>query len=185
MENRKNITQEEIDLIKRAQSGSISAFNQIFYKYKYFVESILLSYIKDKDEARDITNIVFCKIYDKLPKFKEYNSFGGWLRILTKNTAIDYLRTVKVNFTSIDDEESDIQLETGESEEDLANLLTFDYVRDIISKMDSTKRQIFTMYYVDHHTISSISKRLLVPEGTIKSLLYRFRKQVFKHLKLN
>lgn len=182
MENQ--MTDNEVDLIKRAQSGSKTAFNKIFYKYKPFVDNLLTSYIKDRDEACDVTNIVFCKVYDKLPMFKEYNSFGGWLRILTKNTAIDYLRTIKRNQVHIDDEDCAIQLESSYSESDLANQMTFDLVRDIIDNLPDDKRQILTMFYVHHHTISSISKRLGISQGTIKSMLHRFRKQVFKQLNL-
>lgn len=183
MENQ--MTKTEVDLIKSAKSGNISAFNKIFYRYKPFVENLLMSYIKDKDEAQDITNIVFCKVHDKLPTFKEYNTFGGWLRILTKNTAIDYLRTVRKNHIRIDDEDCALQLASEHSESDLADQMTFDLVRDIISSMPEDKQRILTMFYVDHHTISSISKRLQIPSGTIKALLHRFRKQVFKQLKLN
>ena len=56
------ITQEEVGIIKDAQAGNILAFNKLFYKYKTFVEKLLLRYIKDIDEAKDITNIVFLKL---------------------------------------------------------------------------------------------------------------------------
>ena len=52
------ITPEEIKVIKAAQEGNIVAFNRIYKKYKSFVSKILYSYIKDKDEANDIANIV-------------------------------------------------------------------------------------------------------------------------------
>ena len=86
------ITPEEIGIIKRAQAGDESAFSQIFQKYRSFVSKILFSYIKDPDEADDITNVVFLKVYKKLSTFTEYESFGGWLRVLSNRVAIDYLR---------------------------------------------------------------------------------------------
>ena len=70
------ITPEEIGIIKRAQAGDESAFSQIFQKYRPFVSKILFSYIKDPDEADDITNVVFLKVYKKLSTFTEYESFG-------------------------------------------------------------------------------------------------------------
>ena len=89
------ITPEEVEIIKSAQAGNISAFNKLFHRYKGFVDTILYYYLKDMDEAKDITNIVFLKVYEKLSQFTDYDSFGGWLRILTNRTAIDYLRSVK------------------------------------------------------------------------------------------
>src|SRR5574344_771978 len=99
------ITPEEIELIKSVKAGSKTAFSKLFKQYKPFVEKLLYTYIKDMDEARDIANIVFLKVYEKIAMFTDYSSFGGWLRILTKNVAIDYLRTVKQN-KSLEDDES-------------------------------------------------------------------------------
>ena len=89
------ITEKEIGIIKRAQAGEELAFNQLFKKYKGFVTHLLYQYLKDYDEAKDVTNIVFLKVHDKLSKFVEYDSFGGWLRIITNRTAVDYLRSQK------------------------------------------------------------------------------------------
>ena len=75
---------DEIEIVKQAQKGSIKAFNQLFSQYKQFVDNLLITYIKDVDEAKDLTNIVFIKMRNKLNKFTEYNNFAGWLRILTK-----------------------------------------------------------------------------------------------------
>lgn len=71
-----------IETIKQAQQGSVKAFNKIFYEYKSFVEYILRDYIKDDDEAKDLANIVFLKIHDKLMSFTDYVNFkGGFVQL--------------------------------------------------------------------------------------------------------
>ena len=95
MSKNPKITPEEIALIKSAQAGNMQAFNKLFYKYQGFTTNLLYKYIKDFDEAKDVNNIVWLKVYNKLSKFVDYSSFGGWLRILTNRTAIDYLRELK------------------------------------------------------------------------------------------
>lgn len=70
------ITQEEIGIIKKAQAGDKSAFSALYYRYKPFVENVLYQYIKDMDEAKEIANIVFLKVHDKLSTFTAYDSFG-------------------------------------------------------------------------------------------------------------
>ena len=57
------ITQEEIALIKSAQAGNISAYNKLYEKYKGFTTDLLYKYLKDFDEARDINNLVWLKVY--------------------------------------------------------------------------------------------------------------------------
>jgi RNA polymerase sigma-70 factor (ECF subfamily) len=180
------ITPEEIKTIKDAQAGSIKAFNRIFYRYKEFVENLLLQYLKDMDEAKDLTNIVFLKVYDKLSKFTAYDSFGGWLRILTKNTAVDYLRTIgnKIN-VSTDDKDKKLQLpdESGDSEISITNKMTYDYLIKLIDTLPPSYRESCKLFYVENMTVAQIAAALNMPPGTIKSNLFRMRKH-FQKLKL-
>ena len=181
------ITPEEIKTIKEAQAGSITAFNRIFYHYKAFVENLLFKYLKDMDESRDLANIVFLKVYDKLSQFTAYDSFGGWLRILTKNTAIDYLRTIdKKTGVSIDDQEKELQLpdEDGDSETKFINKMTYNRLISMIDTLPPSYRESCRLFYVENMTVAQIAEALNVPPGTVKSNLYRMRKQFQKQLKL-
>lgn len=181
------ITPEEIKTIKDAQAGSMKAFNRIFYKYKPFVENVLFQYLKDMDEARDIANVVFLKVYDKLSQFTAYSSFGGWLRILSKNTAIDYLRTI-ANKTDVsaDDQNKKLQLtdEDGDSEISIVNKMTYDRLISMIDTLPPSYRESCRLYYVENMTVSQIAEALNIPPGTVKSNLFRMRKQFQKQLKL-
>lgn len=180
-----NITLEEIELIKSAKAGSESAFTQIFNRYKGFVDHLLYTYIKDMDEARDITNIVFLKVHEKLSKFTDYSSFGGWLRILTKNVAIDYLRTVKDN--QFGDEvslSSRLNEDIADTERSYIDKMTYDNLLDLFDILPPSYREVCKLFYVENMTVSQISKALNVPKGTIKSDLHRMRKIIKKHLKV-
>lgn len=181
------ITPEEIKTIKDAQAGSMKAFNRIFYRYKSFVENILFQYLKDMDESKDLTNIVFLKVYEKLSQFTAYDSFGGWLRILAKNTAIDYLRTTGKNINvSADDQNKKLQLsdESGDSETSVVDKMTYDYLISMIDTLPSSYRESCKLFYIENMTVSQIAKALNIPSGTVKSNLFRMRKQFQKQLKL-
>lgn len=177
------ITPEEIKTIKDAQAGSMKAFNRIFYRYKPFVENLLNKYLNDMDEAQDLTNVVFLKVYEKLSKFTAYDSFGGWLRILTKNTAIDYLRTIG-NKTSVsaDDQNKKLQLtdSSGDSETKMVNKMTYDYLISLIDTLPPSYRESCRLFYIDNMTVEQISEALQIPTGTVKSNLFRMRKQLKK-----
>ena len=181
------ITPEEVGMIKRAQAGDESAFNALFYRYKGFVENLLFHYLKDMDEAKDVTNIVFLKVHQKLSKFTAYDSFGGWLRILTNRTAIDYLRSQENKRVAPDAKEerltSDVQ---GSTEDDLVNHLTYKELLPEFNKLPEVTRKIFEMFYVNNNTIEEISNSFnpKIPTGTIKSTLSRTRKKLKQRLKL-
>lgn len=181
------ITEEEIGIIKKAQSGNITAFNQLFKKYKGFVEQILYDYLKDKDEARDITNIVFLKVHDKLSTFTEYNSFGGWLRIIANRTAIDYLRRVKDETVLISQTESwpDSKELIEHNEDEIINHLTYEKLLSEFNKLPEQTKQIFNLFYIEELTVEEISKQLSIPIGTIKSTLFRTRKHIKQKLNIN
>ena len=176
------ITQEEVGIIKNAQSGNTAAFSVLFRKYKKFVEDLLTKYVKDEDEAHDICNIVFLKVHQKLYKFTAYDSFGGWLRILTRNTAIDYLRSMKSKNTSIEDVDDRLSLNESiaSTEEDLVNQMTYKRILEEFDKLPNTTRKVCNLYYVNNLTVDQISKSLKIPTGTIKSTLFRTRKRIRK-----
>lgn len=174
------ITQEEIGIIKAAQAGSEPAFNRLFKKYKSFVNHVLFDYIKDMDEAKDITNIVFLKVHDKLSTFTAYESFGGWLRIIANRTAVDYLRQMKNKSNvlgSQDDRLSDCDC-IYSGEDDLVNRLTYEQILKEFETLPEHMKQICQLFYVDNLTTEQISQALNIPNGTIKSILSRTRKRI-------
>ena len=181
-----NITKEEVGMIKRAQAGDERAFNRIFKRYKPLVENILFRYLKDTDEARDLTNEVFLKVYEKLSMFKAYDSFGGWLRILTNNTAIDYLRSTNKSNTCFEPYEnvlcSDYEKQTNG--EEIINHMTYKQILELFNTFPAFKKEICLMYYQDRMPVKEISEILKVPTGTIKSVLSRTRTKIKKQLKI-
>jgi len=180
------ITPEEIELIKSVKAGSKTAFSKLFKQYKPFVEKLLYTYIKDMDEARDIANIVFLKVYEKIAMFTDYSSFGGWLRILTKNVAIDYLRTVKQNKSLEDDESIKILNNSIESTEDLyVNKMMYEELLNLFDILPPSYRGVCKLFYINNMTVEQISEALNVPKGTIKSDLHRMRKIIKNHLKVS
>ena len=178
------ITQEEIRLIKDAQAGNMLAFNKLFYRYKGFVDNILYQYIKDFDEAKDITNIVFLKVYSKLSTFVDYESFGGWLRIISNRTAIDYLRKIGDKNRMLGDNDTKVSLEQiGSTECDMVNRMTYDQLIKEFDRFSPVHKQILLLFYKDNLTVEQISKSLNISQGTIKSILSRTRKKIIKRFK--
>ena len=180
------ITSEEIETIKSAKAGSMKAFNRIFYKYKPFVENLLFSYLKDMDEAKDLTNIVFLKVYDKLSTFTEYDSFGGWLRIIANRTAIDYLRRMENRKVALGQSDGKIPSDdtNASAEEEIINRMTYESLLTEFDKLSETNRKVLRLFYEDNMTVEQISEALNIPTGTIKSTLSRTRKRIQKHLKI-
>lgn len=180
MSNNPNITDEEIALIKSAQAGEIRAFNKLFYRYKGFTTNILYSYIKDYDEARDVNNIVWLKVYNKLSKFVDYSSFGGWLRVLTNRTAIDYLRKLDDLTYASESENEDLvfagKKNTVDYDQQQVDKLAYAEVVEEFKRFPKDIRRIFELYYVENLKVKEIGEIVGMPTGTVKSHLSRKRK---------
>ena len=177
------ITEDEIALIKSAQTGNMSAFNKLFHKYEKFTTQLLYDFIKDYDEARDINNLVWLKVYNKLSKFTQYSSFGGWLRILTNRTAIDYLRELKPNkYVPQNLEDSSWSVADVSSGDSIVDEITYDQVLKEFDQLPEDVRKVFKLYYVNNLTVSEINKATKIPTGTIKSHLSRNRAKLKQRL---
>ena len=103
---------------------------------------------------------------------------------MTKNTAIDYLRSLKNKAISIDDKESGIQLSDVTSTVDENTTLIYDNMVEIFDQLPEHSKRIVKLYYENGMTVSQISKAINVPVGTIKSCLHRIRNNLKKQLKL-
>lgn len=184
------ITQLEIETIKKAQAGDKIAFSKLFKKYKGFVDHVLFTYIKDMDEAKDLTNLVFLKVHQKLSQFVEYDTFGGWLRIIANHTAIDYLRRRKERALGIGEEGDSksehvtTSKEFDDEEDSLASYLNRDIIKQAMSSFPYSTQRIFYLFYVKDLTCEEIGNIMKMPEGTIKARLSRTRKRLAKIIKL-
>ena len=142
--------------------------------------------LADEDEAKDIANIVFLKVFDKISTFTIYDTFGGWLRILTKNVAIDYLRTVKQTYSLQEGvTANEFEENSDDTEKSYIDRMTYENLIAMFDKLPPSYRDACRMFYVDNMPIAEISKALGVPKGTIKSDLHRMRKILRNHLKID
>jgi RNA polymerase sigma-70 factor (ECF subfamily) len=175
------ITEKEIGIIKRAQAGDKSAFNWIYKRYKGFVTHVLNHYLNDYDEAKDIANVVFLKVHKKLSTFVEYDSFGGWLRIITNRVAIDYIRKQKQfrRMKSLDSE--DYRLWSKDQltpDADLVNRQTYGEVIENFKMLPKKHQEIMRLFYVENLTVPQIVDAMNMSKGTVKSILSRSRKKL-------
>lgn len=106
------MTQELINLIEQAKSGSQKAFSELYYRFKSNIWLIIMNVVKNTDVADDLTSIVFTKAYEKLSTYTNHISFEMWLKTIAVNSAIDYIRRNKKEQLNnyVDDTDNPIQL---------------------------------------------------------------------------
>ena len=173
---------EEIKLlVEQARQGSEKAFNELYYTYKETIWWTAFKIVKNIDVADDIMSMVFTKAFTKLDTYTQHISFEMWLKTITLNTAIDYIRRNKKEQLNsyIDDEDNTIQLQELDRspEENYINQQNVEIVKDCMSRLRKRHRDLIQMK-LDGLTYQQIAEKLAMPEATVKGSLNKARQRL-------
>lgn len=173
--------EEEKLLVEQAREGSERAFNTLYNNYYKIVWYTANNVVHNSDAADDITSMVFTKVYLKLQSYTNHISFEMWLKTITVNTAIDYIRRNKKEQLNnyIDDEESKIQLSGLEhSPED--NMIFQQNINIVMECIPRLKKKYRDLIYarLDGKSYQQISQELAIPEATVKTCLNKARQRL-------
>ena len=149
------------------------------YLYQRFYSkmlSICMRYTSHRDEAEDVLNRAFLKIFQNINEYEEQGSLSGWMATITLRTAIDYVRS-KIKYREVMDfnHEKDISL-NAQAIDDL-------YAEDLfklIQKLPSTSRTVFSLNAIEGYTHREISDMLSININTSKWHLAEAKKQLRK-----
>ncbi|RAW00977.1 RNA polymerase sigma factor [Pseudochryseolinea flava] len=157
---------------------------RLLYQHHYaYAMSICLRYSRTREEAREILNDGFMKVFSKIDQYNPETSFQGWLRRIMINTAIDHYRKEEKHYQQVSIERAEYTFTTSASAvEDLshAELMT------MVQALSPAYRTVFNMYVIDGYTHREIGEILQISEGTSKSNLLKAREVLKERLqKLN
>ena len=173
--------EEEKLLVEQAREGSEKAFNTLYNNYYKTVWYTANNVVHNSDAADDITSQVFTKVYLKLKSYTHHLSFEMWLKTITVNTAIDYIRRNKKEQLNnyIDEEDSTIQLSGLEHspEDNLIFQQNINIVMDCIPRLKKKYRDLIYAR-LDGKSYQQISEELAIPEATVKTCLNKARQRL-------
>jgi RNA polymerase sigma-70 factor (ECF subfamily) len=131
-----------------------------------------MRYTDNHDEAYDILQDTFIKVFERIESYKNEGSFEGWLRRISVNTALDYIRRNKMSkFT---DDVEDVKYKLSSNEGTLDNMLAEDLMK-ILNSLPIGYRTVFNMYVIDGYSHKEIAEMLNISESTSKSQFSRAR----------
>lgn len=161
----------ESDLIRGCIAGERRIQEELYKRFSSKMYAVCLRYASNSDDAQDVLQDGFVKIFKNLEKFRGEGSFEGWIRRIFVNTAIEHLRR-KTQMISIGEkEERSIPLPEKNA---LDNLAEKDILA-LIQQLSPGYRTVFNMYVIEGYTHKDIGEILGISEGTSKSQLARAR----------
>lgn len=164
---RKIKARELKELFIEIKYGNRIAFEKLYNNYNKLIYNIAYSILKNKQDAEDIVQIVFEKLYlidkEKLPNRNE----SSWLYSITKNETINYLKRNKNNI----DLDSIYNIEDDNNE--INKIIDQDNYNRLISKLNNKEKEIISLKIVSNLSFEEIGKLLKEPTGTIKWRYYK------------
>ena len=167
------------EIIRRCKQGNEEAWHMIINKYSKTVYNIALNFAHNREDASDITQDVFFKIYNNIDKFVENKSFTSWILRITKNHCIDYWRKNKKHLNRSEmNENTAFEHQTPED----FSTREFDILRlrKNLLVLEPELRLILIMRDIQDFSYNEISENLAIPIGTVKSRISRARTKLAK-----
>ena len=158
-------------LLEGCKKGNRIAQEGLYKSLSSKMMGVCLRYAKDSEEAQDILQMGFIKVFQKVSDFRGEGSFEGWIRRIMVNTAIE---TYRKNLRSMNVVSIDEVYDQAQTTFDMNGLETKDLL-NLIQELASGYRLIFKMYVIEGFSHREISQRLGITEGASKSQLSRAR----------
>jgi len=171
--------EEEKKTIERIQSGDRLAFKQIVESHKKMVYYLAYDLTGNHQDAEDLSQETFIKMYNSISKFRGEAKLTTWLRKITVNLYLDMKRSKLYKSQklqdSIEDKEFEINTPQSQSNAEIKtdmNIIS-EKIRSSLHKLSPKEKTIFIMRHYQEMKISEISESMNVAVGTVKSLLFR------------
>ncbi|MFA7273923.1 MAG: RNA polymerase sigma factor [Crocinitomicaceae bacterium] len=168
-------------------------FQSLYNEHKNLVFNLALHYVQNTEEAEEITQDVFLKVYEKMNRFKEESSLKTWIYRITINTSLDYIKAKKRNkrgfFLSA------IRLDEPTSRVDATN---FDHpgvllenkeatkeIFDAINQLPDDQKTVVLLLRIEHHSMAEVAVIMNKTNKAIESLFQRAKSNLKIILKQN
>ena len=186
---------DDLTLVKRVRSGDQRAFRTLVERYQRKIYSVALGMLKDKEEAMDVSQEAFVKVYKYLDHFKGDASFYTWLYRITVNICIDVMRrrgsgrhehvefdeTVAANLDEANIGALGSRLGTNPQKAALRKELAVK-IQEALQEVPEKHRAILLLREVEGMSYEDLSRTLEIPKGTVMSRLFHARAKVQKIL---
>jgi RNA polymerase sigma factor (sigma-70 family) len=177
------------ELIEGCLKGERRAQQRVYEVFYGKMMTVCLRYTKNTDQAKDILQDGFIKVFQSMDKFNQAGSFEGWIRRIMVNTAIDHFRRTKNSYLLLgeersiedfgDQDEEDVLADDGPEEE--MDVKPADVI-NAMQKLTPAYRTVFNLYVFEEMTHKEIAEMLGINVGTSKSNLAKAKHNLKKLL---
>jgi len=168
---------DNVKLIKRCQKKSRKAFDELYLTYSPLLYGICLRYTKDEHEAQDLLQECFIRILNKICDYSFKGSFEGWMRRLTVNHAINYLKSKKYFMT---EDVSEYEIENENDSTSVISELNVQEIIKMINQLPAGYRTVFNLHVIEGYKHTEIAEMLEISDITCRTQYKKAREVLMK-----
>lgn len=178
-------------LVERVKQGDKRAFDLLVLKYQHKIVNLVQRYVRDPNEAMDVTQEAFIKAYRAIPRFRGDSAFYTWLYRIAINTSKNYLvsmsrRPLEYDLDLQDPEQNAISNKLRD-EDTPEGLLLRDELRETMEKtiagLPEELRLAITLREAEGLSYEEIAQTMDCPVGTVRSRIFRAREAIDRDIK--
>lgn len=174
------------ELIARIQAGEIELFELIVSRYNRKLVNYIYRMISNYEEALELCQDVFLKVYSSLDKYNPEYKFTTWVHRIASNATIDFLRKKKIDAYSLESSSSEDAPTIGQQipSDDLSPLRSLeasqlgDRIETAINKLPYIYRQLIILRHLNELSYEEIAAAVDLPLGTVKNRIFRGREML-------
>ena len=168
-------------LLQGCINKNVNAQKQLYDRFAKKMMGVCLRYANCNEEAQDILQDGFIKVFDRIESFKATGSLEGWIKKVMVNTALDNFRRKKHERNHISMDISEVRYEIHD---EIHEAISAKELLGIIQKLPSGYRTVFNLYAIEGYDHKEISEMLGITESTSKSQYSRARTYLQKAIQL-
>lgn len=173
-------TKGEERLVKDCVAGKPVAQRMLYERYADRMMGVCVRYARDYDEAADVMQEGFLRVFKKLHTFRHEGSLEGWIRRVIVNVAVRHYQKNSRLYIVNEMEEAENQPGYDDIEDDLA----YEDLLEMVQSLPDGYRVVFNLFAIEGYSHKEIAEELGISEGTSKSQLARARKSLQQMLEV-
>lgn len=168
-------------IISACISGNGDAQHALINQYLSYAKNVCFPYVANKEEAEEVVNDGFLKMFNNLSKYDQSRPFKSWFKAILINTAIDHYRKNGKHLQHVNIDYIDLAYD----DPDIISKISADEILQLIQKLPPSYRMVFNLFVIDGYTHREIAEMLEIGEGTSKSNLRDARKKLQSMIQQN
>jgi len=173
-----------IELTQRIKDGDPQAFEELVRMYRSQVAGIAYKIVGDYDDAKDISQMVFVKLYHNLRRYDPSKRFSTWLYRIATNASIDFIRKFKKQKFELLEETWGVSVSRQASPADeFALKMLKEFVLKSADRLGYKQRMAFVLRDIDGLEIAEVADIMQMPQATVRWYLHRARSRLRKDIR--